>query len=349
MRLLRNLFTVFILLPLCTACYTLEQAFRFNNSFNSRVFLGEMLNDPELPADKRTKLELARQTLVFAQGQGLNVGDAYQFVIPDSQRAVSYSVQAAKVDKLELITWWFPFAGSVPYLGYFNIEKRDAKSKDLRGQGYDVSEGTVGAFSSLGWFSDPLYFSMLSRSEPDTVQLLLHELVHRSFWSKGSPAFNENLAEAVSLRMTEVYLKERHKEKDWNELQESLKKQAIFRGWLVALKNDLTALYARGDLTKEQKIAQKAILIKTYQDERFPKEIQKEYDSARRRPWNNASILGSTLYLPDMARFKAAYDCLQPPNAGAFLAALHESEKRSKDADEGLSRVCELKPKVLRE
>jgi len=228
-----------------TSCYTLEQAFRFNNSFNSRVSLREMLNDPELPPDKKAKLELAVQTLNFASYQGLSVGDAYQFVIPETQKAVSYSVQAAKPDKLELITWWFPFAGAVPYLGYFQIEKRDAKAKELREQGYDVSEGTVGAFSSLGWFSDPLYFSMLQRPSPDVTQLLLHELVHRSFWSKGSVTFNENLAEFVSLHMTEVYLKERSREKEWIALKDSLAKQDIFRNWLLAMKAELLSLYAR--------------------------------------------------------------------------------------------------------
>lgn len=342
-------FVLILMLFGTTSCYTLEQGFRFNNSFNSRVSLREMLDDPELSPDKRAKLELAIRTLNFAAAQGLNVGDAYQFVIPETQKAVSYSVQAAEPDRLELLTWWFPFAGSVPYLGYFQAEKRDAKAKELRDQGYDVSEGTVGAFSSLGWFSDPLYFSMLRRPDPDVTQLLLHELVHRTFWSKGSASFNENLAEFVSLQMTEVYLRERKQEKDWLSLKESLAKQEIFRSWLLAMKTELTALYARTDLTKDQKIAQKADIIKTYQDSKFPAAIAKDYDGARKRPWNNASILGSTLYLPDIERFKSAYDCLKPPSAGAFLAALRESERRSKSADEALTRVCELKPKLLSE
>lgn len=344
-----QLFIFLSILLTTSSCYTLEQAFRFNNSFNSRVSLREMLNDPKLPADKKAKLEVVVETMNFASYQGLNVGDAYQFVIPETQKAVSYSVQAAKPDKLELLTWWFPFAGSVPYLGYFQIEKRDAKAKALREQGYDVSEGTVGAFSSLGWFSDPLYFSMLQRSNPDTTQLLLHELVHRSFWSKGSATFNENLAEFVSLHMTEVFLKERGQEKEWVALKESLARQDIFRNWLIVMKGELVTLYDRVDLTKDQKIQKKTEIINTYQGQKFPLGISKEYEGARKKPWNNASILGATLYLPDMERFQKAYDCLRPPTAGAFLAALRESERRSKDADEALTRICELKPKRLSE
>ncbi|RZA20753.1 MAG: hypothetical protein EOP10_17635 [Proteobacteria bacterium] len=339
-----------LLIPLvCSGCYTLEQAFRFNNTFNSRVPLESMLDDPTLPDDQRKKLKLAVEALRYAAFQGLNVGDAYQYVIPDSNKPVSYSVQAAHPDRLELLTWWFPFAGSVPYLGYFKVEARDEKAVALRAEGLDVSEGTVGAFSSLGWFADPLYFSMLQRGEPDTVQLILHELVHRSFWSKGSATFNENLAEYVSLRMTETYLKERGRDEDWLKLSESLRKQTIFRSWLLGLKADLTVLYARADITREEKLQKKAELIKSYQDEKFPNEIAKEYENAKKRPWNNASILGSTLYLPDMEKFRAAWDCLKPVKAGAFLMALKASEKLAKDADEGLTNLCKFKRPPLRE
>lgn len=341
-----------ILIPLlfvCSSCYTLEQAFRFNNTFNSRVPLKAMLKDPNLPEDQRKKLEIAVEALRYAAYQGLNVGDAYQYVIPDSNKPVSYSVQAAHPDRLELLSWWFPFAGNVPYLGYFKIDKRDEKAKELRAEGYDVSEGTVGAFSSLGYFADPLYFSMLQRANPDTVQLLLHELVHRSFWSKGSAAFNENLAEYVSLRMTETYLKDHGEEKDWLILKESLRKQEVFRGWLVAMKAELALIYGRSDISREEKIRLKQETIKRFQEEKFPKEIAKEYENARRKPWNNASIIGSTLYLPDTEKFRAAWDCLKPTKAGAFLAALKDSEGRSKDAEEGLAKLCELKPKILRE
>lgn len=333
----------------CSGCYTLEQAFRFNNTFNSRRPLGEIIHDPKLPPDQAKKLEITVETLRFAVSQGLNVGDAYQYVIPDSTKPVSYSVQASHADRMELISWWFPFVGRVPYLGYFEIEKRDAKAKSLRDEGYDVSEGTVGAFSSLGWFADPLYFSMLQRANPDVVQLLLHELVHRSFWSKGSAAFNENLAEYVSLRMTEVYLKQRKQDKEWLALQESLKKQAIFREWLVTLKGELQKLYADQTLSRDEKLRRKLELIQSFQNEKFPTEIAKDYENARRRPWNNASILASTLYLPDTKKFEAAWNCLKPTTAGAFLAALKKSETDSKDAEEALARICDLKPVRLRE
>jgi len=96
---------------------------------------------------------------------------------------------------LESITWWFPIVGRVPYLGYFSKADRDSKASELRTEGYDVYETGVGAYSSLGWFDDPIYSPMLRRSEADFAHLIFHELTHRTLWIRGSVEFNENLAE----------------------------------------------------------------------------------------------------------------------------------------------------------
>ncbi len=331
---------IIFFLSVCSGCYTLEQAFRFNNAYNSRVPLRQMLEDPGLPKADQESLALASKTLAFAKAQGLNVGKAYQYVIPDSHKPVSYSVQAAQPDRLELKTWWFPFAGTVPYLGYFDLQKRDEKAKELRAEGLDVSEGTVGAFSSLGWFADPLYFSMLQRSQADVVQLLLHELVHRSFWSQGSAAFNENLAEFVSLKMTETYLLANGASKEWLQFKRSLERQRIFRSWLMELKSNLSTLYARKDLPKEKILEEKAKIIASFQTEKFPSEILPDYEAARKKPWNNASILGSTLYLPDIEQFQRAWDCIKPADAGVYLNALKRAEARSESAEKALKTLC---------
>src|SRR5690606_18969091 len=112
-----------------------------------------------------------------------------------------------EADRLEFVTWWFPVVGSVPYIGYFDKADRDAKATELKQQGYDVSVGGAGAFSSLGWFEDPIFSSMLDRGPADTAHLFIHELTHRTLWIPGSTEFNENLAEYVSYRLTPQYLR----------------------------------------------------------------------------------------------------------------------------------------------
>ena len=95
---------------------------------------------------------------------GLNTDGAYLYYIHTEQPVVSYLVQAAHADKLKSVKWWFPIVGSVPYKGYFTRSDRDAEAEKLRQQGYDVYTTGVGAFSSLGWFDDPIFSSMLRRN-----------------------------------------------------------------------------------------------------------------------------------------------------------------------------------------
>lgn len=322
-----------------SSCYSLQQAYWFNNAFNSRVPVSTVLQRTDLAEADRRKLLLSRQVLKFAEEQGLNVEDAYQHYIPPGPGTVSYLVQAAEADRLELRTWWFPFIGRVPYLGFFNRQARDQKAAELRAEGLDVSLGTVGAFSSLGWFEDPLYNGMLKRRDEDFVQLLLHELVHRSFWSKGSPGFNENLAEFASLQMTEVYLKTQRGGAGLEDLKNYIDDKEQLAQWLSSLRSTLKELYER-PMDRADKLQEKSKIIESFRRDRFPKLKSKDLVGAKDREWNNASILGAALYTPDTKRFQAAFDCLQPAHMGDFLDALRQAEKATPTVDQALDSLC---------
>ncbi|HYX38271.1 MAG TPA: aminopeptidase [Oligoflexus sp.] len=324
-----------------SSCYSLQQAYWFNNAFNSRMPVTDVLQQSGLPETARRKLQLSRQVLKFADEQGLNVGNAYQHYIPPGPGTVSYLVQAAEADRLALKTWWFPFVGTVPYLGFFNREARDDKAKDLKAEGLDVSLGTVGAFSSLGWFADPIYDAMTKRRDEDYIQLLLHELVHRSFWSKGSAAFNENLAEFASLHLAEVYLKAHRGGAGLAELKNYKAEKEKLSQWIFSLRDALKELYGK-PMDRDQKLKDKAAIILSFRRERFPELTNPELAGARDREWNNASILGAALYAPDTKRFQKAFDCLKPDRMGDFLEALQEAEDRTSTVEQALDSLCAI-------
>ncbi len=283
---------------------------------------------------------LNRQVMLYAREEGLNVGGAYQHYIPEESAQVSYSVQAAFADRLESKTWWFPLVGRVPYLAFFNIKERDELAQALRSQGFDVSVGSVGAFSSLGWFDDPIYASMTKRSDPDFVQLLFHELAHRTFWSNGSVVFNENLAEFVGLRLAEKFLLEKLNGQGLEDLKAERADQELLRVWLQQLKEALSKVYEQKELTYDQRLDMKAKTIEEFRTERFPVMATKAYAASRNRPWNNASILGASLYSPDTERFSRALDCLGPVKIGTFLDLLKHAEARLGVAEKALESLC---------
>lgn len=333
---------LFFTLPL-SACYSLKQAYWFNNAYNSRLPVASIVAAPSSPKSNfpRAKLALSREVLDYAKEEGLNTGGSYQHYIPEESAQVSYYVQAAYADRLESLTWWFPFVGRVPYLGFFNVNERDDMARTLRDQGYDVSVGAVGAFSSLGWFDDPIYASMTKRTDADFVQLLFHELVHRTFWSEGSVVFNENLAEFVSLKLTKSFLLEKKQGKGLEEFRAQQEDQEQLRIWLNNLKDSLSKVYSQEGLSRSERLELKAETIKKYRDELFPQMKTDTYAASRKRSWNNASILAASLYSPDTQRFSEALACLGVVDMGTFLDAIRSAEGKQGSAEKALSSICE--------
>ena len=107
---------------------------------------------------------------------------------------VTYIVSAAPKNELKYYTWYFPIIGSVPYKGYFNEAGANGEARDLASEGYDTYVRGVTAYSTLGWFKDPILSSMLAYSDYDMVNTIIHETVHTTIYIKSNANFNERLA-----------------------------------------------------------------------------------------------------------------------------------------------------------
>ena len=106
-------------------------------------------------------------------------------------------VSAAERTRLEPYEWWFPIVGSVDYKGYFELADAQAEASRLSGEGYDIYVRPSVAFSTLGWFDDPVLSSWLRADPVRIAELLIHELLHRTWYVSGETAFNESLATFV--------------------------------------------------------------------------------------------------------------------------------------------------------
>ena len=164
--------------------------------------------------------------------------------------------------------------------------------------------------------------------------------MHRTFWSQGSVTFNENLAEFGSFYLAERFLKAKGEDQGVKSLEDERSDQERLRLWIQSMKQDLQIIYTDGTLTRERKLALKAATIRRYQDEIFPPMITPVYAAARKREWNNASILGASLYSPDTSRFAQAFSCVGAENMGQFLQAIKRAESHHSSADEALASLC---------
>jgi predicted aminopeptidase len=160
--------------------------------------ISEVLADPDLDPRARRKLELILEIKEFGERQmGLAASTNYTRYFDTGGRPVSYIVSACRKDRFQPHTWWFPIVGEVPYKGFFRREDAAAEAEELARLGYDVSVGAVAAYSTLGWFPDPVFSTMLDDSEEELASLILHELTHLTLYVPGDTDFNESLATFV--------------------------------------------------------------------------------------------------------------------------------------------------------
>ncbi len=167
----------------------------------------EVLADPLVTDSIKTRLKFIYSIRRFAiDSLGLKDSKNYTTFYDQQEKPLLWVLTASEPFRLLSYTWKFPVVGEVSYKGYF--EKAIGLQEDslLRVKGYDTEFGDVSAWSTLGWFRDPILSSMLNRSDGQLAELLIHEMTHATLYVKSDVSFNENLASAVGEAGAEKFL-----------------------------------------------------------------------------------------------------------------------------------------------
>lgn len=164
----------------------------------ARESIAERLSQPSIPEAERRKLQLVLDARAFAeQTLLLEAGDSYLSFVELERPFVLWNVFAAPEFSTSPVNWCYPIAGCVSYRGYFTESAAQRAAERLTEDGFDVYSGGVDAYSTLGWFADPLTSSVLRRSDKGLAALLFHELAHRRVYLPGDTTFNESFATFV--------------------------------------------------------------------------------------------------------------------------------------------------------
>ncbi len=178
-----------------------------------------------LDAPTIAKLRLVSEARAFAiDSLGLKAGDSFtQFSRLDHDTLVLV-LSAAYQDRLQRKMWWFPVVGSFPYKGFFDFDEAKRARDALSREGFDVTLGPSSAFSTLGWFNDPVVSTTIKQDSITLVNTVLHELLHNTFFARGRVAFNESFASFVGGRGAEEFFRARgdsaslrRAENDWQD------------------------------------------------------------------------------------------------------------------------------------
>ena len=167
----------------------------------------EYLKDPSFPDSLKVRLQLVKEIRKYAiDSLGLKDTDNYKTLYDQKGEEVMWVVLACEPFQLKPMEWNFPILGSVPYKGFFKKERALKLKQELEQEGWDVIIRNPGAWSTLGWFTDPILSKMLTRSKGDIANLIIHEMAHATIFVKDSVEFNENLATFIGDRGAEQFL-----------------------------------------------------------------------------------------------------------------------------------------------
>ncbi len=227
----------------------------------------DVLKDERTPPHLRRLLHEVAGIKAYAESIGLKPTSNYQEYVQWDDDAVVWVVTASHRLRLEPKLWSFPVVGSFNYLGWFSKDDAKVLAEQLEAEGWDVYLRGASAFSTLGWFKDPVISTMLGGGEAaigDLVNVLIHESVHASFYIPNQSVFNESIADFVADQWTPKYL-EKQFGNDSTETTQYLKREKAgeLRGELFrAAYQELTKLY-ESDMPDEAKLKNKEKVLET--------------------------------------------------------------------------------------
>jgi predicted aminopeptidase len=271
--------------------------------------IANVIADPETPDELRQKLKQVQAMRRFAVSElALPDNPSYTTYVDLKRPYVVWNVFAAPQLSLTPRQWCFPVTGCVSYRGYFKEQNAHQFAQTLRDKGDDVYVAGIAAYSTLGWFHDPLLNTMLTRSETSLAGTLFHELAHQQLFVKGDTTFNESFATAVELEGVRRWLLHHGHGDQYQNYERMHRRKMQFIDLVQITRNKLKKLYA-DDIPDDAKRKDKQrIFSDLKQDYRNLKVTwggYRGYDNWFARELNNAHLvpIGSYHdYVPAMQR-----------------------------------------------
>jgi predicted aminopeptidase len=323
--------------------YIAEQAWGQLRVLHGRERIEEVLRRPDLPPDHRLKLELVLEVREYAHETiGLRQTGSYTRYYDTGGEPLAYNISACPKDRLEPKVWRFPIVGALPYLGFFDRAEAEAAERRLVAQGLDTYLRPVPAFSSLGWFADPVYSPMLEADVPRILDVVIHEMTHTTVFLRDQVAFNESLAVFVGNQGTLNFLALLHgpRSEQVQEWTRSIRRRRRFGRLVTDLYRRLKRLYSSSRPPAE-KLARREELF-AWARSRY-KQIFPDPDSWGsfvKEPLNNAVLLSYGRYNQGLDFHRRVYDAVGR-NLGRMVA-LYKRAQRFDDPVRYVAERCGL-------
>ncbi len=334
-----------LLLTLSSACsplYVLRAGWEEAGILWRKEDIASLVADPNTDPELARKLTLVLEARKFAVSLGLNVGGSYREYSEIDREVLVWVLSASPKLQLGYYTWWFPIVGSVPYKGFFEKEDGIELAKELTDEGYDIFLRPSPAFSTLGWFDDPLLSTLLAADDIALVNTVIHELLHNTVWIKNHVAFNETLANAFGAVAAIQFFEQRDGQESPTAIaaRDRWHDELVYARFIKSARGELETFYQELSSANPPQSMETRLALR---DEEFTslqakwKEVEKSlktnrYQNATSR-MNNAVLLAQTVYLDRLWLFDQLLQKLHY-SLPAYTKAIDQIRTESEEAEQ---------------
>jgi predicted aminopeptidase len=346
-----------VVLSGCTLPYYWQAIGGQIDLLRKRSPIEDVVADPDQDAQTKALLQTVVELRRFAVAE-LMLPDnrSYTTYVDMGRPYVVWNVVAAARFSVDPLRWCFPIAGCVSYRGYFDRADAEAFQLALDQQGFDTYSGGSGAYSTLGYFADPVLSTMLGGGVEGAAGILFHELAHQKLYVRDDSELSEGFATVIEEYGVEAWLRERGDTEGLVRYQGRLARRAEFAEFVAFHRARLRAVYESdaNDTTKsDAKAAAFAAMRRDFDGLRRQWGGARDYDAWFEQPPNNATLAAIATYrqwLPALhARLREAgleqfyvdveeIALLSPPERSKRLETWHTAEVQRPVVSRSLAR-----------
>ena len=301
----------------------------------------QFLDKADANQDTQEKLKLVLAVRGYARDVlKMNVGGSYASYSYVDRPDLTFILTAAPKTELKPYTWWFLIVGRVPYMGYFSKEEADGAAADLQSEGYDTNIRPSAAFSTLGWFDDPLLSHLLRYDKVTLSEVVFHELFHNTLYVKGAGNFNESSANFIGHRAAIDFFRDRFGENSAEHQRaiQAWQEELEFSEFIEKLGESLSELYGK-EIPLDEKLRMREAIFergKKEWEERIAARPAHRFRGFAKQPLNNAVMIHYLLYLKNLKLFEELYES-RGRNLAQVIDSMREAIARGGEPFEAVS------------
>jgi predicted aminopeptidase len=279
--------------------YLTRAGFEETRILQARRPIAGLAADPATPPALRDQLALVVASRDYAARLGLEARETYTTYAEVGRDTLLLVLQAAPRDCICAHTWKYPIVGRIPYKGFFDFQAARREADRFAGRGYDTYLRPSSAFSTLGWFNDPLLSTALTGDSVELAATVFHEIAHNTLYVRSATPFNESYAQFVGYRSAQAFFRDQGDSLLARRAADRWHDEIVLGEFYAGLVGRLQALYAArpdsaalergradaGAWAREELEGPVAARLRTFTIGRLPE-----------RPVNNARLVGARIY-----------------------------------------------------